>query len=43
MGNYEEKILITLAEKYRRSKKDSGTNVTARRTRVLPRETLQKI
>ena len=42
MGNYEEKILITLAEKYRRSKKDSGTNVTARRTRVLPRELYKK-
>ena len=42
MGNYEEKILVTLAEKYRRSKKDSGTNVTARRTRVLPKEIYKK-
>lgn len=38
MVNYEEKILVSLVEKYRKSKKDSGTNVTARRTRILPRE-----
>ena len=38
MINYEEKILVSLVEKYRKSKKDSGTNVTARRTRIFPRE-----
>lgn len=36
MIKYEEKILVLLAEKYRSSKKDSGTNVIRRRTRVLP-------
>lgn len=38
MADYEEKILVSLVEKYRKSKKDSGTNVTARRTRIFPRE-----
>lgn len=36
MENYEKKLLIALVEKYRKSKKDSGTNVIARRTRITP-------
>ena len=36
MINYEEKMLETLADKYRKSKKDRGTNVIARRTKLNP-------
>lgn len=36
MENYEKKLLAALAEKYRKSKKDRGTNVIARRTRITP-------
>lgn len=36
MENYEKKLLAALVEKYRKSKKDSGTNVIARRTRITP-------
>ena len=36
MADYEEKMLTALAEKYRKSKKDSGTNVIVRRTRITP-------
>ena len=36
MENYEKKLLAMLVEKYRKSKKDSGTNVIARRTRITP-------
>ncbi len=36
MVNYEEKILTLLADKYRKSKKDRGTNVIARRTKLTP-------
>lgn len=36
MANYEEKLLAALAEKYRRSKKDTGTNKIVRRTKVTP-------
>lgn len=36
MAGYEEKMLTALAEKYRKSKKDNGTNVIVRRTRITP-------
>ncbi len=36
MENYEKKLLVALVEKYRKSKKDSGTNVITRRTRITP-------
>lgn len=36
MVDYEEKILVLLAEKYRNSKKDSGTNRIVRRTQLEP-------
>lgn len=36
MAGYEEKLLTVLADKYRKSKKDSGTNVTKRRTKISP-------
>ena len=36
MAGYEEKMLTALAEKYRKSKKDSGTNVIVGRTRITP-------
>ena len=36
MADYEEKMLTALADKYRKSKKDSGTNVIVRRTRITP-------
>lgn len=36
MEAYEKKLLAALAEKYRKSKKDSGANVIARRTRITP-------
>ena len=36
MADYEEKMLAALADKYRKSKKDRGTNVIARRTKLDP-------
>lgn len=36
MHNYEEKMLIMLVEKYRKSKKDRGTGVINRRTQLKP-------
>lgn len=36
MVNYEEKLLAALADKYRKSKKDRGTNVITRRTKLNP-------
>ena len=36
MVNYEKKMLETLADKYRKSKKDRGTNVIRRRTKLKP-------
>ncbi len=36
MEAYEKKLLVALVEKYRKSKKDSGTNVITRRTRITP-------
>ncbi len=36
MEMYEKKLLAALVEKYRKSKKDSGTNVITRRTRITP-------
>ena len=36
METYEKKLLAELVGKYRKSKKDSGTNVIARRTRITP-------
>ena len=36
MVNYEEKMLEILVDKYRKSKKDSGTNVIGRRTKLNP-------
>lgn len=36
MTNYEEKMLAALADKYRKSKKDQGTNVIVRRTKISP-------
>ncbi len=36
MADYAEKMLVTLVEKYRKSKKDSGSNVIARRTKITP-------
>ena len=36
MTNYEEKMLAALADKYRKSKKDQGTSVIARRTKISP-------
>ncbi len=36
METYEKKLLMALVEKYRKSKKDSGTNVITRRTRITP-------
>lgn len=36
MHNYEEKMLIMLVERYRKSKKDSGTGVINRRTQIKP-------
>lgn len=34
--DYEEKILVTLIEAYRKSKKDSGSNTINRRTKIVP-------
>ena len=39
---YEEKILTYLADKYRKSKKDSGDNKTNRRTQVKPEKLYKK-
>ena len=36
MADYKEKLLTMLAEKYRNSKKDGGSGVIARRTKVTP-------
>lgn len=36
METYEKKLLVALVEKYRKSKKDRGTNVITRRTRITP-------
>lgn len=36
MHNYEEKMLTLLVELYRKSKKDSGTGIINRRTRIKP-------
>ena len=38
MNDYEEKVLTLLVEKYRKSKKDSGTGVIHRRTQIKPTE-----
>lgn len=37
-NEYEEKMLLLLVEKYRRSKKDSGTEQIHRRTKIKPTE-----
>ena len=42
MAGYKEKMLILLVEKYRNSKKDSGTNVIRRRTSISPSELYKK-
>lgn len=42
MAEYKEKMLILLVEKYRDSKKDSGTNVIRRRTSISPSQLYQK-
>ena len=34
--NYEEKLLVQLVEGYRKSKKDTGENLTNRRTKIKP-------
>ncbi len=36
MTDYKEKILVLLAESYRKSKKDNGTSRIARRTKIEP-------
>ena len=36
MAEYEERLLTLLAEKYRKSRKNTGTNVICRRTRLAP-------
>lgn len=36
MADYKEKLLTILADKYRNSKKDDGSGVIARRTKVTP-------
>ena len=38
MNDYEEKMLLLLVEKYRKSKKDSGTGRINRRTQIKPIE-----
>lgn len=40
--NWEEKILKHLVEKYRKSKKDTGDNITNRRTQVKPEKLYKK-
>lgn len=42
MEGYKERMLILLVEKYRNSKKDSGTNVIRRRTSISPSELYKK-
>lgn len=42
MTSYKEKMLLLLVEKYRNSKKDSGTNVIRRRTNISPSELYKK-
>ncbi len=39
---YEEKILTSLVENYRKSKKDTGDNKTNRRTRLKPEKLYRK-
>ncbi len=38
MNQYEEKLLVLLAEKYRKSKKDNKTGMISRRTQAKPSE-----
>ena len=38
MHNFEEKMLVSLVEKYRKSKKDSGVGRINRRTQIKPTE-----
>ena len=38
MHNFKEKMLVLLVEKYRKSKKDSGTGRINRRTQIKPTE-----
>lgn len=40
--NYEEKILTYLVDNYRKSKKDTGSNKTNRRTKVKPEKLYRK-
>lgn len=40
--NYEEKLLVRLVEGYRKSKKDTGENLTNRRTKVKPEKLYSK-
>lgn len=42
MSAWEEKILVALVNKYRESKKDSGTNKTNRRTQLKPENLYKK-
>lgn len=42
MKTYKEKMLVLLVEKYRKSKKDNGTNVICRRTSISPVELYKK-
>ena len=42
MIDYKEKMLRLLVEKYRKSKKDSKTNVICRRTSISPSELYKK-
>ena len=40
--NYEEKLLVFLVDGYRKSKKDTGENLTHRRTKVKPEKLYSK-
>ena len=42
MKTYKEKMLILLVEKYRKSRKDNGTNIIYRRTSISPVELYKK-
>ena len=42
MNQYEEKLLVLLAEKYRKSKKDNKTGMISRRTQAKPSELYKK-
>ena len=42
MKTYKEKMLISLVEKYRKSRKDNGTNIICRRTSISPVELYKK-